>query len=83
MLTGAARGMWRYFGFDDLKRITTACLIAGAVAAAAVPSAGLTGVARAVLLHHPLCAAVEQALETLETGGQRPFHPRFGRGRAT
>ena len=53
-LTGAARGMWRYFGFDDLKRITIACLIAGAVAAAAVLGAGLTGVARAVLLLHPL-----------------------------
>ena len=53
-LTGAARGMWRYFGFDDLKRITSACLIAGAVAAAAVLSAGLSGVARAVLLLHPL-----------------------------
>ena len=53
-LTGAARGMWRYFGFDDLKRITSACLIAGAVAGAAVLAAGLSGVARAVLLLHPL-----------------------------
>ena len=53
-LTGAGRGLWRHFGFDDLKRITTACLLAGALAAVTVLSARLTGVARAVLLLHPL-----------------------------
>lgn len=57
-LTGASRGMWRYFGFDDLKRITTACLMAGLLCAAAVLMAKLSGVARAVLLLHPLFCIV-------------------------
>ena len=61
-LTGAGRGMWRYFGFDDLKRITTACLAAGVLAAVAVLTAGLTGVARAVLLLHPLFCIVALSL---------------------
>jgi len=53
-LLGVPRGIWRYFGFDDLKRITMACLSAGVVSAAAVSTAQLVGVARAVLLLHPL-----------------------------
>ena len=58
-LTGAHRGIWRFFGFDDLKRITVACLAAGMLSAVAVLMAHLTGVARAVLLLHPLfCIAV-------------------------
>ena len=53
-LTGAQRGIWRFFGFDDLKRITVACVLAGMVTATGVLMAQLTGVARAVLLLHPL-----------------------------
>jgi lipopolysaccharide/colanic/teichoic acid biosynthesis glycosyltransferase len=53
-LAGAGRSVWRYFGFDDLKRITVACLMAGLVSAAAVLMAQLSAVARAVLLLHPL-----------------------------
>ena len=53
-LTGAQRGIWRFFGFDDLKRITVACVLAGMVTAVGVLMAQLTGVARAVLLLHPL-----------------------------
>ena len=53
-LTGAQAGIWRFFGFDDLKRITVACLMAGLLSAVAVLMAQLTGVARAVLLLHPL-----------------------------
>ena len=65
-LTGAHRGLWRHFGFDDLKRITTACLLAGTLAAVAVLSARLTGVARAVLLLHPLfCIAALSLLRML------------------
>ena len=33
---GVPRGIWRYFGFDDLKRITLACLMAGLVSAVGV-----------------------------------------------
>ena len=53
-LLGVGRGIWRYFGFDDLKRITLACVIAGLLSAVAVLMAQLSGVARAVLLLHPL-----------------------------
>ena len=53
-LTGVPRGLWRFFGFDDFKRIAAACVIAGLVSAVAVLGAQLTGVARAVLLLHPL-----------------------------
>ena len=53
-VTGVPRGPWRFFGFDDFKRIAAACVIAGLVSAVAVLGAQLTGVARAVLLLHPL-----------------------------
>ena len=53
-LMGVQRGIWRYFGFDDLKRITLACAMAGLLSAVGVLMAQLTGVARAVLLLHPL-----------------------------
>ena len=53
-LLGVPHGLWRYFGFDDLKRITLACLMAGLVSALAVLMAHLAGVARAVLLLHPM-----------------------------
>jgi lipopolysaccharide/colanic/teichoic acid biosynthesis glycosyltransferase len=53
-LTGVGRGIWRYFGFDDLKRITLGCLTAGLLSAVGVLMAQLSGVARAVLLLHPL-----------------------------
>ncbi len=52
--SGVPRGLWRYFGFDDLRRITLACLAAGLLSAVAVLMAQLTAVARAVLLLHPL-----------------------------
>ncbi len=53
-LTGVPRGLWRFFGFDDFKRIAMACGIAGLVSAVAVLMAQLVGVARAVLVLHPL-----------------------------
>lgn len=53
-LAGVPRGLWRFFGFDDFKRIAAACLIAGLLSAVAVLGAQLSGVARAVLLLHPL-----------------------------
>jgi hypothetical protein len=53
-LTGVPRGLWRFFGFDDFKRIAMACGLAGLVSAVAVLLAQLVGVARAVLVLHPL-----------------------------
>ncbi|TXC65455.1 hypothetical protein FSC37_03170 [Piscinibacter aquaticus] len=52
-ITGVPRGPWRFFGFDDFKRIALACLLAGTISAVAVLMAQLVGVARAVLLLHP------------------------------
>lgn len=51
---GVPRGIWRHFGFDDLRRITLSCLVAGLLSTVGVLMAQLTGVARAVLLLHPL-----------------------------
>ena len=61
-LTGVPRGLWRFFGFDDFKRIAAACLIAGGLSAVAILMAQLSGVARAVLLLHPLFCAVALSL---------------------
>jgi lipopolysaccharide/colanic/teichoic acid biosynthesis glycosyltransferase len=51
---GVPRAIWRYVGFDDLKRVTLACLVAGLISAFAVLMAQLSAVARAVLVLHPL-----------------------------
>jgi lipopolysaccharide/colanic/teichoic acid biosynthesis glycosyltransferase len=53
-LTGVPRGPWRFFGFEDFKRIAMACGVAGTVSALIVLMAQWVGVARAVLLLHPL-----------------------------
>ncbi|HNJ81985.1 MAG TPA: hypothetical protein PLG92_00320 [Piscinibacter sp.] len=52
-VTGVPRGPWRFFGFDDFKRIALACILAGTISAVVVLMAQLSGVARAVLLLHP------------------------------
>lgn len=60
--TGARKGLWRFFGFYDFKRIMAACLLAGLGSAVVVLMAQLTGVARAVLLLHPLFTLVALSL---------------------
>jgi FlaA1/EpsC-like NDP-sugar epimerase len=50
------QGMWRFSGFGEIKRLTLACAIAGAVSAAAVMGLGLIKVPRAVLALHPVVA---------------------------
>ena len=65
-LTGVPRGLWRFFGFDDFKRIAAACLVAGLISATVVLMAQLVGVARAVLLLHPLFCIL--ALSLLRMG---------------
>jgi lipopolysaccharide/colanic/teichoic acid biosynthesis glycosyltransferase len=57
-LAGAYRGLWRFVGFDDFKRIVAGCVIAGLLSAVGVLMAQLTGVARAVLLLHPLFSMI-------------------------
>lgn len=53
-LMGVYRGLWRFFGFDDFRRLSLGCLLAGLISACWVLLAQLSGVARAVLVLHPL-----------------------------
>lgn len=53
-VAGVPRGLWRFFGFDDFRRITIGCVMAGLLSACAVLMLQLVGVARAVLVLHPL-----------------------------
>ncbi len=53
-LHGVRRALWRYFAFDDFRRLVWACAWAGLTSACAVLLAGLVGVSRAVLVLHPL-----------------------------
>lgn len=55
-LAGIQRGMWRFSGFDEVKRLTIACLGAGAACALMVSMARLAEVPRAVLALHPFIA---------------------------
>jgi FlaA1/EpsC-like NDP-sugar epimerase len=50
------QSMWRFSGFGEIKRLTLACALAGAVAGAIVVGAGLAKVPRAVLALHPVVA---------------------------
>ncbi|EWS53617.1 MULTISPECIES: hypothetical protein [unclassified Methylibium] len=47
------RGMWRFSGFGEIKRLTIACTLAGGLAAGAVMGAELRAIPRAVLALHP------------------------------
>jgi FlaA1/EpsC-like NDP-sugar epimerase len=48
------RGMWRFSGFAEIKRLLQACLVAGAISAVAVVALGLREVPRSVLALHPV-----------------------------
>ena len=61
-ITGVPRGLWRFFGFDDFRRIAAACVMAGLICAVVILMAQLTAVARAVLLLHPLFCVVALSL---------------------
>jgi FlaA1/EpsC-like NDP-sugar epimerase len=52
------KGMWRFSGFGEVKRLTAACAIAGTVGAAVVLMAQLSGVPRAVLALHPVFCVI-------------------------
>ena len=51
---GVPKGMWRFSGFGEVKRLTLACLVAGLLGAVVVLMAGLREVPRAVLGLHPV-----------------------------
>jgi FlaA1/EpsC-like NDP-sugar epimerase len=48
------RGLWRFSGFGEVKRLAAACALAGGVSAAVVIGLGLVKVPRAVLALHPV-----------------------------
>lgn len=56
------KGMWRFSGFGEIKRLTVACAIAGTVGATVVLMAQLSGVPRAVLALHPIFAIIALAM---------------------
>ncbi|MCM5680844.1 polysaccharide biosynthesis protein [Schlegelella sp. S2-27] len=53
---GVPRGMWRFSGFGEAKRLAAGCFAAGLVGAVIVLMAQLTKVPRAVLALHPVVA---------------------------
>ncbi len=55
---GIPRGMWRFSGFGEVKRLTLACLAGGLLCAAAVLLAQLSQVPRAVLALHPFVTLI-------------------------
>jgi FlaA1/EpsC-like NDP-sugar epimerase len=62
---GVRGAMWRYFGFDDFRRLAVACAVAGIVCATFVQMAELVGVSRAVLVLHPLFALLALGLSRM------------------
>jgi len=56
------RGMWRFSGFGEVKRLLFACLIAGSLGATAVLMAELKAVPRAVLALHPVFCVIVLAM---------------------
>ncbi len=59
------KGMWRFSGFGEVKRLSAACLIAGMVGAVAVLMAQLNQVPRAVLALHPVFCVIALAMMRL------------------
>ena len=65
------KGMWRFSGFGEIKRLALACLLAGLVVATAVLMAHLREVPRAVLALHPVFALMLLAMMRM---GYRMLH---------
>jgi len=58
VIGGIPRGMWRFSGFGEVKRLTIACMVSGALCAVVVLMAQLVQVPRAVLALHPFIALI-------------------------
>jgi FlaA1/EpsC-like NDP-sugar epimerase len=54
VVLGVPRGMWRFSGFGEVKRLTIACFVAGVLGSTIVRMAELHEVPRAVLALHPV-----------------------------
>ena len=59
------QSMWRFSGFNEIKRLALGCLLAGVVSAAAVMGLRFYGVPRAVLALHPFITLVAVCLTRL------------------
>lgn len=59
------KGMWRFSGFGEIKRLTIACAIASTIGATVVLMAQLVGVPRAVLALHPVFCIIALAMMRL------------------
>ena len=57
-IAGIPRGMWRFSGFGEVKRLTLACIASGLLCAVLVLMAQLTEVPRAVLALHPFVSLI-------------------------
>jgi len=62
---GVRQALWRFFSFDDFRRLAWACAVAGPLCASAVLLAELVGVSRAVLVLHPLFTLVALSLSRM------------------
>jgi FlaA1/EpsC-like NDP-sugar epimerase len=58
VLAGIPRGMWRFSGFGEVKRLTLACAASGLLCAVGVMMAQLSQVPRAVLALHPFVTLI-------------------------
>lgn len=54
LVGGIPRGMWRFSGFGEVKRLTLACVVGGLLSAVVVLMLHLHAVPRAVLALHPV-----------------------------
>jgi FlaA1/EpsC-like NDP-sugar epimerase len=58
VIAGIPRGMWRFSGFGEIKRLTLACIVSGLLCAVVVMMAKLVQVPRAVLALHPFVSLI-------------------------
>jgi FlaA1/EpsC-like NDP-sugar epimerase len=56
------KGMWRFSGFGEIKRLTGACALSGLIGATIVLMAHLEGIPRAVLALHPVFCVIGLAM---------------------
>ncbi|MBW8758916.1 MAG: polysaccharide biosynthesis protein [Burkholderiales bacterium] len=76
-LFGVPKGMWRFSGFGEIKRVAGACALAGLLGATAVLMAHLSGIPRAVLALHPVFCVI--GLATTRIGYRMLYEHMRGR----
>ena len=62
LLFRVPNSLWRFSGFGEIRRLTLACALAGAVSATVVMGLGLVKIPRAVLALHPVVALMGLSL---------------------